>query len=105
MVNFKKAKDKVDLVYRSWSWRKPSPIAASIIVRSLMASTTTHLLQNFDMDQETKEGMSKTFTRLLLASSGRPQIHKQRLTQPFARGGANLLDIELFTNSLRLTWL
>ena len=103
-MQFLKPIEKIELVDRSWAWRRPSPYGATIIIRSLMASTTTHLLSNFDMGNQQLQYINNLFTKLLWASTNRHHTRKDRLIQPISKGGMNIISIPDFTMALRIQW-
>ena len=103
-LQFEKPIKKIELVDRSWAWRKPSPYGATIIIRSLMASTTTHLLSNFDMGDQQLQYLSNNFRQLLWSSTNRHHTRKYRIIQPISRGGMNIISIPDFTMALRIQW-
>jgi hypothetical protein len=47
VANFEKAFSQINSGYKAWKWRHPSPLGATVIIKSLMTSTLTHLLVNF----------------------------------------------------------
>lgn len=101
--NFENAFEKIRRVERSWGWRRPSPLGAVTIIRSLMASTMTHLLANFTLSKERSIDFEQ-ITRTFVWASTHPQVRKARLSQPIERGGLNLVDINFFTTALRTRW-
>ena len=101
--NFKNAFDKIGRVERSWGWRRPSPLGAVIIVRSLMASTATHILTNISLNKDERTRFEK-MTRKFIWASSRPQVRMGVMSQPIYRGGINHIDINFFTTALRTRW-
>ena len=102
-INFKNAFEKIERVERSWGWRRPSPLGAVTIIRSLMASTITHLLTNFTLTKEQAQRYDE-LTRTFVWAATHPQIRKARMSQPVERGGLNLVDIDIYTTALRTRW-
>ena len=52
LLNYKNAFNVIERVERMWTWRRPTPLGAALIARSLMTSTMTHLLVNFTLEKE-----------------------------------------------------
>jgi hypothetical protein len=101
-LNYQNAMEKIMLVFRSWEWRFPSPIGAAVITRSLMVSTLTHLLVNFNMESDTIKEYNKLIRRFIW--KGRHQVQDKRIDQPMGRGGMNITDINDFMTALRIRW-
>ena len=102
-LNYKNAFEKIEKVERSWGWRRPSPLGAVTIIRSLMSSTITHLLTNFTLTKDQAQRYDE-ITRTFVWAATHPQVRKARLSQPVERGGINLVDINMFTTALRTRW-
>ena len=60
-LNYEQVIKKIDLVLRSWTWRYIIPIGAQVIIRSLMASSAVHIMQNFIPPAEWIEETNKKF--------------------------------------------
>ena len=103
VLNYKNAFDAIERVERMWTWRRPTPLGASLIARTLMTSTMTHLLMNFSLEKDQIQRYDQ-LTRHFIWENTRPQVQMKRMIQPLARGGMNLTSIEDFTTSLRTRW-
>jgi hypothetical protein len=67
-----------------------------------MTSTLTHLLTNFQPEQQPLADYTKLMKAFIW--SGRPQVQNRRLEQPIGRGGINLISIPDFIASVRIRW-
>ena len=103
ILNYKNAFEAIERVERMWTWRRPTPLGASLIARTLMTSTMTHLLMNFSLEKEQIQKYDQ-LTRHFIWENTRPQVQMKRMVQPLERGGMNLTSIEDFTTSLRTRW-
>ena len=59
--NFDSVLSKVRLAYRSWAWRKLTPIGAALVCKSLVVSLAIHIMQNFN---PTPDWISETYKLL-----------------------------------------
>ena len=103
ILNYKNAFEAIERVERMWSWRRPTPLGATLIARTLMTSTMTHLLMNFSLEKEQIKKYDQ-ITRHFIWENTRPQVQLKRMIQPLERGGMNLTSIDDFTTSLRTRW-
>jgi hypothetical protein len=101
-LNFKRAFEQMRLVYRSWIWRNPSALGAAIISKSLMVSTMTHILTNFQPTAEHIQEYNTMIRRFIWR--GRSQVQNRRLDQPLGRGGLGVTSMVDFTAALRIRW-
>jgi hypothetical protein len=102
LINFDKAFSQINSVYKAWQWRRLSPLGVTVIIKSLMTSTLTHLLVNFQLEQQPVADYVKLMKSFIW--SGRPQVQNRRLEQLIGKGGINLILIPDFIASLRMRW-
>jgi hypothetical protein len=86
----------------SWIWRYSSPMGAAIISKSLMTSTMTHLLINFQPTPAHEQEYNTMIRRFIWR--GRTQVQNRRLDQPLGRGGLRVTSLNDFTAALRIRW-
>jgi hypothetical protein len=72
ILNFEKAFSQINSIYKAWQWRHPSPVGATVIIKSLMTSTLTHLLVNFKPEKQPLADYVKLMKAFVW--SGRPQV-------------------------------
>jgi hypothetical protein len=101
-LNYQNAMEQIRLVHRSWEWRYPSPIGAAVITKSLMTSTLTHLLVNFNMEPDIIKEYNKIILKFIWKK--RHQVQDRRMDQPMGRGGMNIPAIQDFMSALRIRW-
>ena len=103
-ANFDPLTDKMDTTSEIWGQRNTTPFGNALIIKTLMASQAVHVLQSHAANPQWIMKTQKQF-RKALWGRGRPQISKDRITQPTSRGGINLVDIQHMETSLKVLWI
>ena len=102
-ANFDPLTDRIDTTAEIWSRRNTTPLGTSLVIKSLITSQAVHVFQSHAAPHEWMEQTQKQLKKALWGS-GRPQISKDRITQPISRGGINLVDIQHMETSLKVLW-
>ena len=103
-ANFDPLTDKMETTSEIWGQRNTTPFGNALIIKTLMASQAVHVLQSHAANPQWIMETQKQF-RKALWGRGRPQISKDRITQPTSRGGINLVDIQHMETSLKVLWI
>ena len=101
--NYSKVTDKMRLAYRSWAWRKPSPLGAAMACQSLVVSTAIHILHNF-IPPTLWIAETNKLMRKFIWSGGRAHIRMSRLQAPTDLGGLNMVNLYNLQTSLKVFW-
>ena len=89
----------------NWSKRDLTPFGKIVVIRSLIISKIVHILMS--LPTPSKNTMLK-INKLLydFLWDGKPEKIKRNMAkQKLEKGGLNMIDIDLFDRSLKLTWI
>ena len=101
--NFNGVMDKMRLAYRSWAWRKISPLGAALVCKAIVVSVAIHILQNFVPSSEWIADANRLF-RKIIWSDGRAHIRLSRLPSPIELGGLDMVNLKTMETALKIFW-
>ena len=103
--NINTKSEEMSKLMHSWSCRNITPLGRITVLKSLILSKIIHILQSLPSpDQSTlKEIDKKNFD--FIWRKKRHEVNKITLCQEWQNGGLNMINLQEFDMSLKITWL
>ena len=104
-INIEDKRKSMEKILHSWSCRNITPIGKVAILKSLVLSKITHLLQALPSpDNQTLKNIDKMCTDFIWGKK-RHEVSKQTLNKDIKDGGLKMIPMSEFDKSLKITWL
>ena len=88
-----------------WNRRRLTPLGKITVIKSLLLSKLIHILTVLpNPTQKTLKQLERVLFSFLWGGARDP-IKRAKVVQSYASGGLNMVDIQAFVRSLKLTWL
>ena len=103
-INFEKIVTIVNDVICSWSRRKLTTLGKITVIKSLILPKLNHLFLSIP---NPSEDFLNTIEKMLYSFiwNGPDRIQRKQLCLPYEQGGLRMIDLKLFIDSMKLTWL
>lgn len=104
-LNYRIKIEEMKKVFMNWSKRILTPLGKITVIKSLALSKINHLILALPNPSEKiiKEIQSMFYSYLW--NNGPDKIKRSLVTQNYDMGGLRMVDLGMFINSLKLTWL
>ena len=97
--------EKMEHTLKSWGFRNITPIGRINILKSLVLSQITHILQALPSPPKHLLTKLETLCINFIWNGKRHQVKKETLYRNTEEGGLNMLNLTEFDFSLKITWL
>ncbi len=104
-VNYTKVLNNIQSTLKSWNKRYLTPIGKITVLKTLVISKYIHLFMSLPTPGS---DLLNTITSIMYSFiwSGKPdKIKRSQLIQTNKNGGLNMMDLNQFIKSLKLTWI
>ena len=92
-------------IIKSWSCRNITPIGKIAVLKSLVLSKITHIIQSLPSPSEELIQIIEKMAYNFIWGTKRHEVSKQTLCKNIKDGGLTMLNIREFEKSLKITWL
>ena len=104
-LNIQPKKDKMEKTLKSWGFRNITPMGRITILKSLVLSQITHILQALPSPEPTLLTKIENLCFDFIWNKKRHEVKKETVYKDTADGGLKMLNMVEFDFSLKITWL
>ena len=103
-LNYNEKLDKVRNVLSCWKYRRLTLIGKITVVKSLVASQLVYVLSPLHTNVKAIKEVNKLFYSFLWNGKG-DKIKRDIIINDYPNGGLKMIDIQVFSKSLKVTWI
>ena len=104
-LNITEKLDNLRGTIKAWGCRNITPIGKIAVLKSLVLSKITHILQSLPSPSEDLIKVMEKMAYNFIWGEKRHEVKKQTLCKDFKDGGLTMLNLREFEKSLETTWL
>ena len=103
-LNYNEKLDKVRNVLSCWKYRRLTLIGKITVLKSLVASQLVYVLSPLQTNEKVIKEVNKLFYSFLWNGKG-DKIKRDIIINDYPNGGLKMIDIQVFSKSLKCTWI
>ena len=103
-LNYNEKLDKVRNVLSCWKYRRLTLIGKITVLKSLVASQLVYVLSPLQTNEKVIKEVNKLFYSFLWNGKG-DKIKRDIIVNDYPNGGLKMIDIQVFSKSLKCTWI
>lgn len=104
-INYSSKIEEIKKLFCSWSKRMISPIGKITVIKTLALAKLNHLILGIPNPPQEEINKIQNLCYKFIWNNSNDRVKRSTLTQSYKYGGLKMIDINLFMNSLKLTWL
>ena len=103
-LNYNEKLDKVRNVLSCWKYRRLTLIGKITVLKSLVASQLVYVLSPLQTNEKVIKEVNRLFYSFLWNGKG-DKIKRDIIINDYPNGGLKMIDIQVFSKSLKCTWI
>ena len=103
-TNFKKKVDIVENIYKSWLYRKLTPLGKITIIKTMAFSQLSHVILVCPHLEQDAATQINRLSFQFLWSNKPDRMKRAEAVLPISQGGLNMPEIQFFWESLKCSW-
>ena len=104
-LNFDRAISQIENIFRHWNKRYLTPMGKITVIKTFAISKIIHLLATLPNPSEIVVKKINQLMFKFLWDNKPEKISRKQITQSYTQGGLNMINLEYFIESLKISWI